>query len=196
MLIIYKYGRLNARRGSARDEFDQSEFSLSLTLSLSRLEPRGVRVPSRKHINQLFHVNTRAQNIALPSFRVDGLCLCFFSRNTAKLCMPILLFPQKFSLFPLSSVCLFSRRLKNILEVEEVASVCPEIVKIETSSQICLPHSRLPRRRSLPRRRRSSVAGHHLPRRRRSSDAGHHLITTRNVSSGKTPRSPCRPTQT
>ena len=65
-VIIYKYGRLNARRGSARDEFDQSEFSLSLTLSLSRLEPRGVRVPSRKHINQLFHVNTRAKNIALP----------------------------------------------------------------------------------------------------------------------------------
>ena len=98
MLIIYKYGRLNARRGSARVEFDQSEFSLSLTLSLSRLEPRGVRVPSRKHINQLFHVNTRAQNIALPSFRVDGLCLRFFSRITAKL----LLFPKKFSLFPLS----------------------------------------------------------------------------------------------
>ena len=116
-MLIYKYGRLNARRGSARVEFDQSEFSLSLTLSLSRLEPRGVRVPSRKHINQLFHVNTRAKNIALPSFRVDGLCLCFFSRNTAKLCMPILLFPQKFSLFPLSSVFLFSRRLKNILEV-------------------------------------------------------------------------------
>ena len=90
---------------STRDAV-QREMSLtrasfrSLTLSLSRLEPRGVRVPSRKHINLLFHVNTRAQNIALPSFRVDGLCLRFFSCITAKL----LLFPKKFSLFPLSSV--------------------------------------------------------------------------------------------
>ena len=179
MLIIYKYGRLNARRGSARDEFDQSEFSLSLTLSLSRLEPRGVRVPSRKHINQL-HVNMRAQNIALPSFRVDGLCLCFFSRNTAKLC-PYFCFLKNFLsfLFPLS----FLKTIEKYFGSWKKFSVCPEIVKIETSSQICLPHSRLPLRRSLPRRRRSS-------------DAGHHLITTRNVSSGKTPRSPCRPTQT
>ena len=93
---------------STRDAV-QREMSLtrasfrSLTLSLSRLEPRGVRVPSRKHINQLFHVNTRAQNIALPSFRVDGLCLCFFSRNTAKLC-PYFCFLKNFLsfLFPLS----------------------------------------------------------------------------------------------
>ena len=188
MLIIYKYGRLNARRGSsARDEFDQSEFSLSLTLSLSRLEPRGVRVPSRKHINQLFHVNTRAQNIALPSFRVDGLCLRFLAFHVSR---QICCFLKNFLSF------LFSQTIEIFWKLEEVASVCPETVKIETSSQICLPHSRLPRRRSLPRRRRSSVAGHHLPRRRRSSDAGHHLITTRNVSSGKTPRSPFRPTQT
>ena len=183
---------------STRDAV-QREMSLtrasfrSLSLSLSRLEPRGVRVPSRKHINQLFHVNTRAQNIALPSFRVDGLCLCFFSRNTAKLC-PYFCFLKNFLsfLFPLS----FLKTIEKYFGSWKKFSVCPEIVKIETSSQICLPHSRLPRRRSLPRRRRSSVAGHHLPRRRRSSDAGHHLITTRNVSSGKTPRSPCRPTQT
>ena len=177
MLIIYKYGRLNARRGSsARDEFDQSEFSLSLTLSLSRLEPRGVRVPSRKHINQLFHVNTRAQNIALPSFRVDGLCLRFlpfFKRNTAKLYFCFLIF----------SLSSFSHDIEKYFGSWKNSSHVLEILKIETSSQICLPHSRLPRRRSLPRRRRSS-------------DAGHHLITTRNVSSGKTPRSPCRPTQT
>ena len=170
---------------STRDAV-QREMSLtrasfrSLTLSLSRLEPRGVRVPSRKHINQLFHVNTRAQNIALPSFRVDGLCLCFFSRNTAKLC-PYFCFLKNFLsfLFPLS----FLKTIEKYFGSWKKSSVCPEIVKIETSSQICLPHSRLPRRRSLPRRRRSS-------------DAGHHLITTRNVSSGKTPRSPCRPTQT
>ena len=93
---------------STRDAV-QREMSLtrasfrSLTLLLSRLEPRGVRVPSRKHINQLFHVNTRWQNIALPSFRVDGLCLCFFSRNTAKLC-PYFCFLKNFLsfLFPLS----------------------------------------------------------------------------------------------
>ena len=173
MLIIYKYGRLNARRGSsARDEFDQSEFSLSLTLSLSRLEPRGVRVPSRKHINELFHMNMRAQNIALPLFRVDGLCLRFLAFHVSR---QICCFLKNFLSF------LFSQTIEIFWKLEEV--FCLESLKIETSSQICLPHSRLPRRRSLPRRRRSSVAGHHL-------------ITTRNVSSGRTPRSPCRPTQT